>query len=76
MYPQRYGEQTRVVVHHDRYPVRRQSPGHSRARLVSKLFHIISGRRDLGIRTSSKAVIRRMVEDQCFPIELVAPDRP
>ncbi len=77
MYPNGMAEQTRVVV-----PTMTDilcgasRPGHFEGvtTVVSKLFHIVQP--DLavfGIKDFQQlAVIRRMVEDQCFAVELVA----
>jgi len=76
MYPNGMAEQTRVVV-----PTMTDilcgasRPGHFEGvtTVVSKLFHIVQpdtaifGAKDF----QQLAVIRRMVEDQCFPVELV-----
>lgn len=77
MYPNGMAEQTRVVV-----PTMTDilcgasRPGHFEGvtTVVAKLFHIVQpdvaifGAKDF----QQLAVIRRMVEDQCFPIELIA----
>lgn len=77
MYPNGMAEQTRVVV-----PTMTDilcgasRPGHFEGvtTVVSKLFHIVQPDAAIfGIKDFQQlAVIRRMVEDQCFPIELVA----
>lgn len=77
MYPNGMAEQTRVVV-----PTMTDilcgasRPGHFEGvtTVVSKLFHIVQPDIAIfGIKDFQQlAVIRRMVEDQCFPIELVA----
>lgn len=77
MYPNGMAEQTRVVV-----PTMTDilcgasRPGHFEGvtTVVSKLFHIVQPDVAIfGIKDFQQlAVIRRMVEDQCFPIELVA----
>lgn len=77
MYPNGMAAQTRVVV-----PTMTDilcgasRPGHFEGvtTVVSKLFHIVQPDAAIfGIKDFQQlAVIRRMVEDQCFPIELVA----